>query len=429
MFRAESLSRRVFLMSAGAACLRAEAPRNQLSSLGDWLNANAKSRAAGVKMCLERIRIQDPRIQAWVQVLPQQPTGQGPLSGIPFGAKDVIETRGLATEFGSPVYKGRKGEADAAIIRELRVRGAILLGKTQTCAFAMRDPPPTRNPRNLEHTPGGSSSGSAAAVAAGMAPFSIGTQTAGSVLRPASYCGVTGFKPSFGTLSTEGVLPFARNLDTLGFFTTTPSDMLLLWEALGRSGGEDADFSIGILGSLPGCEAVMMSELNRAVKVLREAGFRQRPVDISALLTGLLNAHHTIMYFEGARFHEKRFQEYGDRLGYLAQLVREGLKITQSDYEKALRAVSEGKARMSDIYRKTPVLLGPAATGPAPLGLKFTGNASMNSPWTALGGPAISIPMPVAAGLPLGMQLTSAMGDDARLLRTAAKVYRVLHGE
>jgi Asp-tRNA(Asn)/Glu-tRNA(Gln) amidotransferase A subunit family amidase len=252
MLGARVLSRRLFLMSGAALRLQSKAAGKQLNSLGEWFNADANARASGVKMCLERIRVQDPAIQAWVQVLPQEPTGKGKLSGIPFGVKDVIETKGLATEFGSPLYKGRKGQADAAIVRELRLRGAILLGKTQTCAFAMRDPPPTRNPRNLEHTPGGSSSGSAAAVAAGMVPFSIGTQTAGSVLRPASYCGVTGFKPTFGTISTEGVLPYARSLDTIGFFTTTPSDMIVLWEALGRSTGGNEDVSIGVLRPLPG---------------------------------------------------------------------------------------------------------------------------------------------------------------------------------
>src|SRR6202165_320021 len=172
-----------------------------------------RNRPRGLAACLERIRIMDPSIHAWVQVLPQKPTGTGDLSEIPFGVKDIIETQGLATEYGSPVYKGRVGNADAAIVREMRGRGGILLGKTHTTAFAYRTPGPTRNPRNLEHTPGGSSSGSAAAVAAGMVPLALGTQTQGSVLRPASFCGVTGFKPSYGLLPMEGVLPLAKSLE------------------------------------------------------------------------------------------------------------------------------------------------------------------------------------------------------------------------
>src|SRR5262249_30144481 len=156
--------------------------------------------------CLERIDAMDESIHAWVQVRPQSSETRGPLSGIPFGVKDVFETRGLATEYGSPVYNGRVGTVHASMGRDLRHPGAILLGKTQSAAFAFRDPPPTRNPRNLGRTPGGSSSGSAAAVAAGMVPLALGTQTTGSTVRPASYCGVTGFKPTFGAFSTEGIL-------------------------------------------------------------------------------------------------------------------------------------------------------------------------------------------------------------------------------
>lgn len=421
MLGSQSCCRRSFLLSTATWSL-VEAAQKPLGSLDDWMSADTRARASGVEMCLERIRNQDSAIRAWVQIQPQPPSGKGPLSGIPFGVKDVIETRGLATEFGSPVYKGRKGETDAVIVQELRSRGAILLGKTQTCAFAMRDPPPTRNPKNLDHTPGGSSSGSAAAVAAGMVPFSVGTQTAGSILRPASYCGVTGFKPTFGAFSTEGVLPYARSLDTVGFFTRTPSDMFRLWKALGRSTPRHGSFTVGILGTLPGCEPQMASAIRRAAEILERGGFRLRTVDLSAVLSNLLRAQRTIMYFEGARFHEKRFQEYGDRLGYLAELVRSGLKITQADYEKALRVVSDSRTRVNDTYQNTPVILGPAATGPAPLGLTFTGDASMNSPWTALGTPAISIPMPVGDGLPMGMQLTSELNNDALLLRTAVEI-------
>src|SRR5262249_33193062 len=157
-----------------------------------------QAREAALPTCLDRIQSLDPQIQAWVQVSPEQPTGSGALSGIPFGVKDIIETKGLSTAYGSPIYRGRIGTEDAAIVRQIRQRGGVLLGKTHTATFAYTDPPPTHNPRDLAHTPGGSSSGSAAAVAAGMVPLAIGTQTGGSVLRPASYCGVTGFKTSYG---------------------------------------------------------------------------------------------------------------------------------------------------------------------------------------------------------------------------------------
>ena len=156
-------------------------------SLTEWLDAPANVRKLALKRCLDRIQSMEPSIHAWVQVSPQRDPGRGRLSGIPYGVKDIVETKGLATEYGSPIYKGRIGTTDAAMIREMRESGAILLGKTETTAFAYRTPAPTRNPRDLEHTPGGSSSGSAAAVAAGMVPFTIGEQTRGSIVRPASF--------------------------------------------------------------------------------------------------------------------------------------------------------------------------------------------------------------------------------------------------
>ena len=161
-----NIDRRTLLFASFASALPAAPPR--LETLSDWLRAGREARKSGLQSCIERIRSEDPSIHAWVQVLPRKPAGNGKLSGIPFGAKDIMETRGLATEYGSPVYRGRIGTVDAAIVRELRLRGAALLGKTVTAAFAFQDPGPTRNPRNVEHTPGGSSSGSAAAVAAGM---------------------------------------------------------------------------------------------------------------------------------------------------------------------------------------------------------------------------------------------------------------------
>src|SRR5438270_9785069 len=198
----------------------------RLETFSEWLRADRDARKRGLEACLQRIRQLEPSIHAWVQVQPERPTADGPLSEIPFGAKDIIETENMATEYGSPLYKGRLGTKDAAIIREIRSRGAVLLGKTVTTAFAYRSPGPTRNPRNLDHTPGGSSSGSAAAVAAGMVPFTIGEQTRGSMIRPASFCGITGFKPTHDLLSMDGVLPLARSEDTLGLYTHTPTDML-----------------------------------------------------------------------------------------------------------------------------------------------------------------------------------------------------------
>lgn len=397
-----------------------------LETLSEWLQASREARKLALQGCLDRIATVDPTVQAWVQVRPQQPTGDGPLAGIPFGVKDVFETQGLATEYGSFLYKGRVGARDAAIVSNLRRRGAVLLGKTHSAAFAYLTPGPTRNPRNLEHTPGGSSSGSAAAVAAGMVPVALGTQTMGSVLRPASYCGVTGFKPSRGLLPMQGALLMSESLDTVGFFTHTPADMLVLWEAMGSSVGSLEDFALGVPDPLPEVEPAMAAAFQNAVSRLRSAGAGVRSIEIAGMLAPLFEAARTVMFYEGARSHEQRFRDYGSRLGDLADLVREGLAMPVERYHEARRYIAECQSRFAEIYRTTPVILAPAATGAAPFGLSSTGDSRMNAPWTALGTPAISVPMPVVNGLPMGLQLTADKGQDARVLRTATHAHSIL---
>jgi Asp-tRNA(Asn)/Glu-tRNA(Gln) amidotransferase A subunit family amidase len=420
------IDRRSFLLAGVAATVGVSAQSPRLVTFSDWLKASRADRERALQGCLDRIAAADPAIHAWVQVSPQRPTGTGPLAEIPFAAKDIIETRGLSTEYGSPIYRGRIGTGDAEIVRELRGRGAILLGKTHTTAFAYRTPGPTRNPRNLDHTPGGSSSGSAAAVAAGMVPFALGTQTRGSVLRPASYCGITGFKPSYGLLSLEGVLPLAKSLDTLGFFTHSAADMLALWEAMGHPAGRPEELTLGAPEPLPDLEPAMASAFKKSVAVLRAAGVSIRSIDIAGMLDGLADATIKVQAYEAARFHAQRFEQYGPRLADLADLVRQGLRMAPSEYEEARGFIAEWKRRIPEMYKATPVILVPAATGPAPLGLSSTGDPRMNAPWTALGTPAISIPMPVGNGLPLGLQLTADRFRDARVIRTAVRLERLL---
>jgi len=421
-----AVDRRTFLLAGLAVATRAVDPP-RLETFTQWLHASQSARVSALEPSTARIRTVDASIQAWVQVLPQQPTGSGALSGIPFGVKDIIETRGLATEYGSPVYKGRIGTVDAAIVRELRRRGAVMIGKTQTASFAYRTPPRTHNPRDLAHTPGGSSSGSAAAVAAGLVPIALGTQPGGSVLRPASYCGVTGFKSSFGLLSLEGVLPFAKSLDTLGFFTHTAADMFAFWESMGYESGRTEDFALAAPDPLPDLEPAMKAAFQGALSKLRANRVSIRTIDIAGMLSKLYDAQRTVMFFEGARFHESRFKEYGDRLADLADLVREGLRIPTAQYDEARRYIDECKTKLTELYKATPVILVPSATGPAPLGLAFTGDSRMNAPWTALGTPAISIPIPIASGLPLGLQLTADHGQDARVIRAAVHVEQLLN--
>ena len=356
-----------------------------------WLEDGEKTPADLLDLCLKRIAALDPEVWAWVRVAPQPATAAGPLSGIPFGAKDIFDTTDLPTGFGSPLFTGRQPRQDAALVRELRFRGAVLMGKTHTTAFASFDPAPTRNPRMPGHTPGGSSSGSAAAVAAGMVPFAIGSQTLGSVLRPASYCGICGFKPTFGRISTEGMLAFAPSLDTVGFFTQSANDMACLWE---RS-----------FGSVPRC-----SEFT--------------PAGDASLLPGgwdeLTAAAFLINEYEGARSLCALLEQHGDAIGTkLAALLRRGLSIADSDYDAARRHVDFMRSQMEHVFRDYPVLITPAAAGPAPPGLDSTGDPSPNAPWTALGVPAISVPQSIE-GPPVGAQLVAAWDHDGALVAFAA---------
>jgi Asp-tRNA(Asn)/Glu-tRNA(Gln) amidotransferase A subunit family amidase len=389
------------------------------------LSSGEKTPRDLLEICRRRIAAGEPDIQAWVEVSPQDPFADGLLDGIPFGVKDIFETRGLATEFGSALYAGRKGVVDAPVVSALRRTGAVLLGKTRTTAFASFDPAATRNPRFPGHTPGGSSSGSAAAVAAGMVPFALGTQTLGSVLRPASFCGICGFKPSFGLLPFEGALPFAPSLDTVGLFTATAADMAELWSR-GFGGRFLADLHRAALlcgeGMRPPVEDPVRHALTAAVERLRAGGVSIDEIPAPQGWDRLQTAAQTINRYEGARSHRARFEEFGDRIGRkLATLVRDGLRLTPSEYEDARAHVEQMKLAVNSIFWDYPAILTPAAAGRAPAGLDSTGDPSHNAPWTALGVPAISVPLPVDGG-PLGVQMTAAWGRDDALVAVAAQL-------
>lgn len=425
---------------------------------------------------LRRISARERDILAWVVVDPRPPLGDGPLRGIPFGVKDIYETKDMLTEYGSPLYAGRVGTRDAAVVEHLRCKGAVLVGKTRTAAFASFDPPATRNPAAMQHSPGGSSSGSAAAVADGMVPFALGTQTLGSVLRPASYCGICGFKPTYGRLPTTGILPFAPSLDTVGLFTEDAADMEVLWalafqdaglvarppveeaaepgwfasepapelaqmignvgwlKALRKAAGEGIPLTApvrlsGGRGWPPTahieihCEPDMRQEMRRTVQTLRMAGMRIDPLPPPPGYDSLLRSVLIVNDYEGARSHQERWRTFGAHIGpKLAELVQRGLAIPERDYRTALDAIRRMKGQIAAVLRNYPLLIVPAATGAAPEGLKSTGDPSANAVWTALGLPAISIPMKVPAGaLPLGMQMIAAWNEDEALLAAAVQ--------
>jgi Asp-tRNA(Asn)/Glu-tRNA(Gln) amidotransferase A subunit family amidase len=373
------------------------------------MESGEKSERELVELCLNRIGAQDAAIRAWVEVAASA-SGNGPLNGIPFGAKDIFDTLDFPTQYGSPLFAGRMADADAGLITVLRQRGAVLIGKTHTAAFAYYDPPPTRNPLDLARTPGGSSSGSAAAVAAGMVPFTLGTQTQGSILRPASYCGICGFKPTFGLLAMEGILPFAPSLDTPGFFTQTAEDMQLLWKRLGRGGGTATRRLGSLLRPTPMLDDWLIDEI-------------ELPFNLDEVLLSV----QVINAYEGARTHRERWIQYGDRLGpKLSEVVKDGLALATDSYQAALGTLANARAAIADVYREYPVLVSAAATGPAPVGLASTGDPRMNAPWSGLHGPAIAIPVP-GDGLPIGLQLTAAIGNDDVLVETAGLLERALN--
>jgi Asp-tRNA(Asn)/Glu-tRNA(Gln) amidotransferase A subunit family amidase len=384
------------------------------------LQSGKKTSTGLLEECLRQIALTEPAVHAWVQVAAQSCIEGQPLSGIPYAVKDIIETRGLATEYGSPLYEGRKGEFDADVVTTLRNAGALLLGKTQTTAFASFDPAPTCNPLLPGHTPGGSSSGSAAAVAAGMVPFAVGSQTLGSVLRPASYCGVCGFKPTFGLIPATGVLPFAPSLDTVGFFTQTADDMACLWSR-GFGGNVSGELrraaQLRVKADWPMTRAV-----ENAVRKLRARDVVVDELEPPPGWLELSNAAFTINHYEGARSHRERFEQNGLRIGVrLADLVRSGLQIPEAEYRNAVHHVERMRTEFTNLFWDYPVILTPAATGAPPEGLSTTGDPANNAPWTALGVPAISIPLPANGG-PYGLQITAAWGRDDALIAVAAEI-------
>jgi Asp-tRNA(Asn)/Glu-tRNA(Gln) amidotransferase A subunit family amidase len=374
--------------------------------------------AIDLDTCLERIRRMDGELQSFVCVQPLASTGSGPLNGVTFGAKDIFDTRDMPTEWGTPLMTGRQSAGDAAIVGQLRSLGAVLVGKTHTTAFAYFDPAPTRNPRNSAHTPGGSSSGSAAAVAAGMVAFALGSQTQGSVLRPASFCGVVGFKPGHGLLPVDGVMPFAPTLDTVGFFTTAAQDMLELWEAMGYTTRAQVADRVGALPVPPEVDPVMREAFLRAARSLGAPAVEAPPEFLT-----LHTVVKTINDYEGARTHGQHLERL--RSSKLGDLIERGLATPDAVYQEAIARLKQARVEMQRLYDEYPVLLWPAALGPAPAGLGSTGDPRMNAPFTGLGVPAISIPMTVG-GLPLGLQVTAGKGQEAMLLRTAKQLHEAL---
>jgi Asp-tRNA(Asn)/Glu-tRNA(Gln) amidotransferase A subunit family amidase len=408
-----------------------------------------------VQACLERIRALEPKVQAWqfldeVHALDQaralderKRNGEpiGPLHGVPVGIKDIIDTGDMPTENGTVLHKGRTPREDAAVVTMLRAAGAVILGKTVSTECAYFNPGKTRNPHNPEHTPGGSSSGSAAAVGAGMVPLALGSQTAGSVIRPAAFCGAFGFKPTHGLIPRSGILTLSRTLDHVGLFARTIDDLALLLEQLQGYDERDPDtrprarMPFGKLSQEePPIEPMLAfmktphwdrtdADTKEAYAELVEAlGDRVEEVELFPSAAEAWDWHRTIMEAEMAANLEPLWRAGEDQLSEkLRALIERGRRTTALDYQRAVRRIAPTVESLDELFmERYDAILTPPALGTAPKGLASTGDPVFCSLWTLLGMPAITLPlMKGENGLPLGVQLVGRKGYDARLMRTA----------
>jgi Asp-tRNA(Asn)/Glu-tRNA(Gln) amidotransferase A subunit family amidase len=408
--------------------------------------AGRLSAASLVAACLERIAAREPVVGAWHHLDSEAALAaarrcdasppSGPLHGIPIAVKDLIDTVDMPTGYGSAIYEGHRPVADAACVALARAAGAVVLGKTVTTEFACFTAGKTANPHNPAHTPGGSSSGSAAAVADGMVPLAFGTQTAGSIIRPASYCGVVGFKPSFGLIARAGVKPLADSLDTIGTMARNIAD---------------AAFFAGILSGRPALRHVTIPEtpprfglyrtpmwkeaepstataLDHVRAALERVGARVAEVAAPPEHQGLTDAQDRVMGFELVRaLAYERLEHSAEISPRLAQQIEFGMNVDADAYDAARAETAAARAGLAGFFGPCDAMLAPAAPGEAPAGLGYTGNPVFNRMWTLLGVPCVTLPaLWGESGLPTGIQLVGRPGRDAQLMATALFVERAL---
>ena len=357
-----------------------------------------------------------------------------PLSGLLMGVKDIFHVDGFPTQAGSRLPPERITGSEAKCITALKNFGAIPFGKTITTEFAYFAPGPTCNPHHLAHTPGGSSSGSAAAVAAGLVPFAFGTQTIGSIIRPASYCGVVGFKPTFGRISTQGVIPLAPSVDTMGYFTADLHSSTLiapyLVEGWGSISSQGRSPVLGIPTG-PYLEAAgpeMLAHFQEICSKLHQDGWDVQEIPVMPNFDRIAHHHQCIVAYEAAQVHSTWFREYGNRYHpKTAELIRRGQRISIPDYQRSL----ESRELLRQILTATmdsvgvDIWLSPSAQGVAPHGLGSTGDPIMNLPWTHCGFPALNLPSGTnPAGLPFGLQITTKWMQDEALLSWGSELQK-----
>lgn len=421
---------------------------NRLSA-GDAAARIAAGRTTSVQLvsdCLARIAARENRIGAWQHldreaVLTEAAArdavpAQGALHGLPVAVKDLIDTADMPTAYGSPIYAGHRPAADAACVAAVRASGGVVLGKTVTTEFATFKPGKTANPRNPTHTPGGSSSGSAAAVADWMAPLAFGTQTAGSVIRPAAYCGIVGYKGSHGLHDITGIKLLSETLDTLGFFARSVEDVALFSAAVAGRPRPDLDLDrpprIGLCRTPQWAAALQPTRLivEGVAKQLAAAGADVLEGDLPLDFTPLVDAQIDIMGYEAARNLATERRKHGDMLSPSLQRLLEGGEACPRDRYRDARFIAQHcRDMLNDVIGTCDVLLAPAAPAEAPKGLEATGDPVFNRMWTLLHTPCLTLPAGTGPmGLPIGVQIIARIGDDERLLRVARWVETRLAG-
>ena len=427
-----------------------------VAEVADLVRRREISPVEVVEACLARLETLEPQLQAWATVqrhsalaaakqceqAVQRGETVGLLAGVPVGLKDIIYTAGLRTAAGSRVYANFVPAYDATVTVRLKRAGAVILGKTVTTEFATADPSPTRNPWNIEHTPGGSSSGSAASVAARIVPAALGSQTGGSTLRPASYCGIVGLKPTYGRISRYGVIPVSWCLDHVGILVRSVQDAALVLQAIAGHDLHDAsslsqpagDYSlavqqaeapprIGVLGEFfrDHADAETWQHTAATVERLARAGASVREVALPPSFATVLAAQRLIMKVEAAAFHADMFstqrEQYGPRL---RETIEMGLVIPGVEYLRAQRVRRLFQQEVPQMFKEVDVLVTPSTLTPAPRGLHTTGDARFQSPWTYAGVPTMTLPSGLSqTGMPLGIQLIALALEEERLFRAA----------
>ena len=421
------------------------APKSLLELTSTLRNGTTTPRNA-VADAITYVGDTEETIRAWVRVdeegafsqastLEKSAVPKGPLWGVPVAVKDLIDVKGLPTGCGSSLKGQNPAEADADCVHLLREAGAVILGKTVTTEFGYFSPGPTRNPVNPAHTPGGSSSGSAAAVAAGVVSLALGTQTAGSLTRPASYCGVAGFVAAQGQFSMSGITGLSKSLDSLGLLASTVKDLRYAWDALSghqASETQDSSGSLDLLlwngSGLDELTADMTEALDHTSQVLGNGqGIHLTQWTDHELVRGLAKNHATVMAAEAAveRAEEATRPEAFSQP--FLDLLAAGLAISEHEYRAALGRIAASRRIFLALLERFDAVLGPAALGPAPLGIEATGSPILSRPWQAMGLPALTIPgMRNHHGMPLGLQLIGVPGREPKLYQIGERIENVL---